>query len=84
MANASLKLSWARLMTTATNPNHYKTDDGIECVDAIRAMLGQERFEGFCQGNILKYVLALQQKKAAKKIWKRPRSIWAGLIDSVQ
>ena len=23
-------------MTTATNPNHYKTDDGIECIDAIQ------------------------------------------------
>ena len=49
-------------MTTATNPNHYKTDDGIECIDAIQAMLGQERFEGFCQGNVIKYVWRYQQK----------------------
>ena len=49
-------------MTTATNPNHYKTDDGIECIDAIQAMLGKERFEGFLQGNVIKYVWRYQQK----------------------
>ena len=32
---------------TNTNPDHYKTDDGIECIDALRAMLGRERFERF-------------------------------------
>ena len=49
-------------MTTATNPNHYKTDDGIECIDALRAMLGRERFEGFLQGNVLKYVWRFKDK----------------------
>lgn len=57
-------------MTTPANPDHYKTDDGIECVDAIRAMLGQERFEGFCQGNIIKYCWRYQHKGGSQDLEK--------------
>ena len=68
-------------MTTATNPNHYKTDDGIECIDAIQAMLGKERFEGFLQGNILKYVWRYQKKGGAEDLEKA--KVYMGwLIDS--
>lgn len=35
-------------------PPHYN-QGGIECIDAIRAMLSQEEFEGYCRGNSLKY-----------------------------
>jgi hypothetical protein len=36
------------------NPEHYKTD-GLECIDAIRAALGEEGFKSFCRGNVIKY-----------------------------
>jgi hypothetical protein len=36
------------------SPNYYKTG-GIECIDAIRAMLGKEGFEAYCRGNVIKY-----------------------------
>ena len=67
-------------MTTPANPDHYKTDDGIECVDAIRAMLGQERFEGFCQGNILKYVWRFK-KKGGKEDLEKAKTYMQWLID---
>lgn len=36
------------------NPEHYKAG-GIECIEAIRAMLTPEEFRGFCKGNVAKY-----------------------------
>lgn len=37
------------------NPAHY-TQGGIETIDFIRAKLTPEEFEGYCKGNVLKYV----------------------------
>ena len=38
----------------SVSPSHYKGGD-IECIDAIRAMLGQEGFIAYCRGTIVKY-----------------------------
>ena len=38
------------------HPPHYaETDNGVECIDAIRAALTPEEFRGFCKGNAIKY-----------------------------
>ena len=37
------------------NPNHYQSDDGIECIDAIKAALGHDEFIGYCRGTAIKY-----------------------------
>jgi hypothetical protein len=37
------------------NPPHYQTDNGIECIDAIRAALGLDGFVACCRGNAIKY-----------------------------
>ncbi|KKL05504.1 hypothetical protein LCGC14_2605360 [marine sediment metagenome] len=36
------------------SPSHYN-NGGIECIDAIRSMLGEEGFVSYCKGNALKY-----------------------------
>ncbi|WP_277810668.1 DUF3310 domain-containing protein [Chromohalobacter canadensis] len=36
-------------------PDHYQSDDGIECIDAIRAALGREGFIAHCRGTAIKY-----------------------------
>lgn len=59
------------------NPPHYAdadTDNGIECIDAIRAALGREKFIGFLQGQVIKYQWRLGKKSDAaednqKAIW---------------
>ena len=61
---------------TATNPNHYKTDDGIECIDAIQVCSAKNALKAFSR-NVIKYVWRYQQK-VALKIWRRQRSAWAG------
>lgn len=37
------------------HPSHY-TAGGIECIDALEAMMTPEAFEGYLQGNVVKYL----------------------------
>jgi hypothetical protein len=38
------------------HPSHYTdADNGIECIDAIRAALGREGFISFLRGQVIKY-----------------------------
>lgn len=37
-------------------PLHYKTESGLECIDAIRAMLGEDAFIAYCKGTAMKYI----------------------------
>ena len=42
---------------SSADPKHYKRDDvDIECIDVIRAVLGEERWRGYCAGNAMKYL----------------------------
>jgi len=36
-------------------PQHYN-NGSVECIDAIRAALGDEGFQAYCQGNVIKYL----------------------------
>lgn len=35
-------------------PSHYNYGE-IECIDAIKGMLGEEGFKAYCRGNAMKY-----------------------------
>lgn len=37
------------------SPEHYQSEDGIECIDAIRAALGKDGFISHCRGTAIKY-----------------------------
>ena len=50
-------------MSDAVNhPAHYTNGD-IECIDAIRASMGQDKFCGYLKGNILKYLWRYELKE---------------------
>lgn len=49
----------------STDPDHYKGDNGVECIDAIRAALGLEGFVAFCRGQIIRYTFRLGKKDDA-------------------
>ena len=38
------------------HPPHYQSDNGIECIDAIRAALGRDGFIAYCRGTAIKYL----------------------------
>jgi hypothetical protein len=52
----------ARIVDPVNHPTHYRSN-GIECIDAIRAGLTPEQFEGYCRGNAMKYLW-----RAGKKV----------------
>jgi len=40
-----------------THPRHYKkSDDAIECIEAIKSSMTPEQFKGYLKGNVQKYV----------------------------
>ena len=47
------------------HPQHYNAG-GIECIEAIRAALGDEKYEGFLAGNVLKYVWRYPHKNGVE------------------
>ena len=63
-------------------PERYKHGD-IECIDAIESALTPEEFEGFCKGNIIKYVWRENHKGGKedlkKAVWYLERLIKKGV-----
>lgn len=39
------------------NPTHYEILPGLDAMDVIRAILGEEGWKAYCKGNMLKYLL---------------------------
>lgn len=59
------------------HPSHYTTG-GIECIDAMKAMLSQEEFIGYLRGNAFKYMWRCRnkgktQEDVQKAIWYQNR-----------
>ena len=43
------------------HPPHYKHGD-IECIQAIKAALGDDGFRAYCKGNVIKYLWRAEHK----------------------
>jgi hypothetical protein len=65
------------------HPPHYaETDNGVECIDAIRAALGKEQFIGFLRGQVIKYQWRLGKKDSS--VQDNKKAIWyATKLDEV-
>lgn len=46
------------------HPYHYTQAGDIECIDAIKAMLGQEAFIDFCRAQTMKYLWRARLKNS--------------------
>ena len=55
------------------HPNHY-CKGGIECIDVIRAVLG-DKFKYYCQGNVIKYIFRCYDKNGIEDIKKARKYI---------
>ena len=44
------------------HPSHY-TQGGIECIEAIKASMSQEAFNGYLKGNAMKYLWRYKNKR---------------------
>lgn len=43
------------------HPKHY-TSNGIECIEAIKASMTTQQFNGYLKGNIIKYLWRFELK----------------------
>lgn len=55
------------------SPAHYR-QGGIECIEAIKASMGQEGFRDYLKGNVMKYIWRYEHKGKAmedieKALW---------------
>lgn len=65
----------APVVDAVNHPPHYaETDNGVECIDAIRAALGRKKFIGFLQGQVIKYQWRLGKKDDAAQ--DNQKSLW--------
>lgn len=51
------------------NPDHYKVG-GIETFDFMKAKLSKEALEGYCAGNVIKYVTRYSHKNGVEDLKK--------------
>ena len=51
------------------HPSHY-TSGGIECIEAIKASLGNKGFADYCKGNVIKYVWRYRLKNGIEDLEK--------------
>ena len=52
------------------SPQHYQSENGIECIEAIRAQLTSDQFTAYCQGNISKYLWRWRSKGGVESLRK--------------
>jgi hypothetical protein len=55
--------------SSVEKPKHYNQDGEIECIDAIRAALGEE-FASYCLGNVIKYTWRYKYKNGIEDLKK--------------
>ena len=51
------------------HPNYY-CQGGIECIKAIEASMTPEEFQGYCKGNVMKYIWRWREKNGLEDLKK--------------
>jgi len=64
------------------HPSHY-TQGGIECIEAIRASMSPEAFQGYCKGNVMKYIWRASLKNGVEDL-KKAQVYLGWMIESVE
>jgi hypothetical protein len=50
-------------------PQHYR-QGAVECIDAIKAALGDDGYEAYCTGNVIKYIWRYRHKNGLEDLRK--------------
>ena len=62
------------------SPGHYNKG-GMEVIECIWNMLSEEEYDGYCKGNVIKYVARAAHKDNADQDLKKARWYLNRLID---
>ncbi len=63
------------------NPSHYN-QAGIECIDAIKASLG-DGYQDYCKGNVMKYLWRYKHKNGIEDL-KKAQWYLNSMVESVE
>lgn len=55
---------------TKREPVEHYNKGGIECIDAIKASMSSEEFQGYLKGNVMKYIWRWRHKGKEKDLEK--------------
>lgn len=64
------------------HPSHY-TQGGIECIEAIRASMPPSSFQGYCKGNVMKYIWRASLKNGVEDL-KKAQVYLGWMIESME
>lgn len=78
----SLHLAHKEASDNVNSPAHYTTGN-IEVIDYMRDKLSKDQFEGYCRGNIIKYVSRYPHKNGLEDI-KKARVYLDWLIETLE
>ena len=56
-------------MDLVNQPPHYR-QGGIECIEAIKACMSAEEFQGYLKGNAIKYLWRYRHKNGVQDLQK--------------
>src|SRR5699024_6867746 len=70
------------LSDNVTNPSHY-TNGNIETIDYLKDTLSKQQYEGFCRGNVLKYISRYPHKNGVEDL-NKAKTYLEWLIESVK
>lgn len=70
-------------MDQVNSPEHYN-HSSLECIDAIRAMLGEDGFINYCCGNVMKYVWRHRYKGSPAQDLSKARWYLAKAIEATE
>src|SRR5699024_580981 len=73
---------WKLAPDNVTNPSHY-TNGNIETIDYLKDTLSKEQHEGFCRGNVLKYLSRYPHKNGVEDL-NKAKTYLEWLIESVK
>jgi hypothetical protein len=51
------------------HPSHYR-QGAVECIDAIKSAVGDDGFEAYCQGQVIKYIWRFRHKNGLEDLQK--------------
>ena len=58
------------------SPSHYKLPGlQVEAIDVVRSVLGPDKFQGFCRGNALKYLIRADRKNGTEDLEKAQKYV---------
>lgn len=63
------EVEFAKVADSVEHPAHY-TQNGIECIEAIRASMSKDGFIDYCKGNVLKYIWRWRDKGGVQDLRK--------------